>query len=273
MAARIVSNWLIRHLEQLAPTHWAESWDNVGLLLGDATHEPRRILVALDATQAVVHEAVDGGYDFLLTHHPIIYDPLKKITADTVQGRKLLALLRAGIHVYCAHTNLDVAPGGVNTVLFEKLRPLFGEAAPAPLLGEGDAPGLGLVAHLRAPMSLKELAVCIKNELALDIVRFAGAADAVAHKAGLCGGDASHPRYWQAAQAQGCQVFITGDLRYHTAQDALDAGMTLIDISHYASEVLVVDALVARLRDLAQKEKRDIIIEASRCGGQVFAPV
>lgn len=260
--------WLIDTMQEWAPLHWAEEWDNVGLLLGDTSQDVKKVLVALDATDAVVREALHESYDFIICHHPLIYDPLKKITSETVQGRKLLTLLRAGIGLYCAHTNLDKAPGGVNDCLFAKLN--FCEDI-APLVdGDSDIPGLGLVTDLPAPMPLSDFVLHVKNSLSLADIRYSGNPEAIVRRVGLCAGDASNPRYWQAALEKDCDAFITGDIRYHGAQDAREAGMALVDISHYAGEAFVIEAIVRRLREAAKAAGREIIIEATKTDGQIF---
>ena len=276
------SEWLINELETWAPTRWAEDWDNVGLLLGDKTREAKKVLIALDATDAVVREAVAGGYDLLLTHHPLIHDPLKKITAANPQGRKILSLIQAGINLYAAHTNLDKAAGGVNDCLFNKINGpdsndgggIFDVTTREPLIpGICDIPGLGLMAALRTPTTLEAFAAHIKCVMQLDDLRFAGDGTAVVRKVGLCGGDASHPRYWRAALDKGCDVFVTGDMRYHFAQDAVEAGINVVDISHYAGEVLIVEALATHLRDKAAQAGIDMTFHATRINGQVFCHI
>ncbi|MCL2189523.1 MAG: Nif3-like dinuclear metal center hexameric protein [Defluviitaleaceae bacterium] len=259
--AQVTAGRIIEVLENWAPRQWAEEWDNVGLLLGDPTQPVTKVLVALDATDAVIKEALAGGYDFLITHHPLIHDPLKKITTETVTGRKLLALARAGVGLYAAHTNLDKAPDGVNDCLFRRLH--LKDASP--LVGETDEhQGIGLVGLLAAPMPLADFAEQVKADLRLSGIRYAGDGGTIIKKAGLCGGDASHAQYWKAAQEKGCDVFITGDLRYHGVHDAVEAGITLVDISHYAGEVWIVDAIVARLKDFAP-------VFPSKTDGQIFS--
>ncbi|MCL2364666.1 MAG: Nif3-like dinuclear metal center hexameric protein [Defluviitaleaceae bacterium] len=274
----VTCEWLINELETWAPTCWAEDWDNVGLLLGDATRAVRKVLVALDATDAVVREAIAGGYDFLLTHHPLIHDPLKKITAATPQGRKILALMQTGINLYASHTNLDKAAGDVNDCLFAKIDAcethaggIFDKITRTPLIdGICDTPGLGLVAALHTPMTLQDFIAHLKRALQLTDIRYSGDPSAMICKAGLCGGDASHPRYWGAALAQDCDVFITGDMRYHNAQDAVEAGINLIDITHYAGEALIIDAITTRLRDAATHDNINLNIHATQNNGQVL---
>ena len=273
------SQWLINEMETWAPTHWAEDWDNVGLLLGDPTRNANKVLVALDATEAVVHEAVTGGYDFLLTHHPLIHDPLKKITTATPQGRKILTLIQSGINLYCAHTNLDKAANGVNDCLLSAMDGceasseggIFAQDGREPLVdGICDTPGLGWVVDLNTPIMLKNFAALLKKFLKLDDIRFSGDATAMVHKVGLCGGDASHPQYWRAAHAKGCDVFVTGDMRYHNAVDAVEAGISIVDITHYAGEVLIVETIVQRLRSAAAQANIDIAIHATQTNGQAF---
>ena len=268
----VTSEWLINELESWAPTHWAEDWDNVGLLLGDTSKVVRKVLVALDATDAVVRETVAGGYDFLLTHHPLIHDPLRKITSATPQGRKILALLQAGINLYTGHTNVDKAAGGVNDCLLDKINDcgtnggvgIFDNTTRVSLIdGFCDAPGLGLVAALRTSMTLEGFIVHIKRALQLPDIRYSGDPSVMIHKVGLCGGDASHPRYWNAALAQGCEVFITGDMRYHNAQDAVEAGINIIDITHYAGESFIIEAITTRLRDAAARDHIDLTVHAT----------
>src|SRR5689334_11051717 len=112
---------IIEALERLAPSSLALEWDNVGLLVGESNRAVNKALIALDATDQVVEEAVTKGADLIITHHPVIFHPVKRVTDQTVLGRRLLKLIKNNISVYSAHTNLDIANGGVNDVLFELL--------------------------------------------------------------------------------------------------------------------------------------------------------
>ena len=259
-------SWIIEELENWAPAEWAEDWDNVGLLVGDAKSPVSKILVALDVSEEVVAEAIAGRYDLLISHHPLIYSPLKRITADTLQGRKILSLIKSEVGLYCAHTNLDKAPGGVNDCLFAAL----GLKNPEEMLPDGSSVGLGRVGQLSNEMTLAELAAHAKNALNLPDIRFAGDGNAVIKKVGVCGGSGSDSRFLHAARQKGCDVYLTGDLRYHGVQEALEMGLKVIDITHYASEIPVVDAVVLRLRDAAEKAGKKLIIAASQANGQVF---
>lgn len=113
LSLQVIMGWL----EELAPKAVAEEWDNVGLLVGSPRQEVRRVAVALDASEAVVERAIALEADLLLVHHPLIFRPLKAVRTDLVQGRRVAEALRRNLAVYALHTNLDLAPGGVNDAL------------------------------------------------------------------------------------------------------------------------------------------------------------
>jgi dinuclear metal center YbgI/SA1388 family protein len=108
-------------MELLAPRQLAYDWDNVGLQLGDPRGTVEKILVTLDIDERVLHEAISAGADFIISHHPLIFRPLKALRTDLPVGRLIAAALAAGIRIYAAHTNLDIADGGVNDILAAQL--------------------------------------------------------------------------------------------------------------------------------------------------------
>jgi len=263
----IKTSWIINKLEEWAPSCLAEEWDNVGLLLGNDAQLVTKVLVALDATDSVIDEAIQGQFDLIITHHPLIYNPIKRITADNPLGRKLITLLKNGIGLYCAHTNLDKANGGVNDVLFERLDLLRKE----PLLETfGESSSLGRVGTLHEKMTLESLAEYVKKALSLSNVRYAGDHSRLIHKVGICAGDANGDRYLKAAYDRGCDVYITGDLRYHGVQEALEMGLCLIDITHYAGEEPIIAAIVSYLNEKAGLENLALKVQATTTNGQVF---
>jgi len=255
--------WIIQQMEEWAPISLAEEWDNCGLLIGDPKAPFKKILAALDVTDEVISEAIAGGFDFIISHHPLIYNPVKRVIADDSGGRKILTLIKHGIGCYCAHTNLDKAIGGVNDCLAERL----GIENLTPLMEEdsnADPVGIGRVGELPEVMTLSQLASHVKNSLNLPEIRYAGDPIAKIKTVGLCGGDGSGERYLKAAAKKGCEAYITGDLRYHAVQEALELGLNLLDITHYSSEVLIVDAIVRRL------SQKGAEIHATRTKGQVL---
>jgi len=289
----ITAEWIIRQFDEWAPQACAEDWDNVGLLIGDAAQPVKKILVALDATEEVINEAISGGFDFIISHHPLVYNPIKRITSVDSTGRKIIALIKNGIGCFCAHTNLDKAIGGVNDCLAEKiglgnLTPLiYCERSQISAsandkstlnsavqkfdavrgLTEGvDNLGIGRVGFLSEKMTLSQLAEHVKTALNLPSLRYSGDTNKLIKKIGICGGDGSGSRYIDAAIKQNCDVYITGDLRYHCVQEALETGIAFLDITHYGGEIPIVDEIVSRL-------KNHIEIFPSSIDGQVFTSI
>ncbi|MCL1884979.1 MAG: Nif3-like dinuclear metal center hexameric protein [Defluviitaleaceae bacterium] len=262
----ITAEWVIKQFEEWAPASYAEEWDNVGLLVGDSNQPVKKILVALDATEDVINEAVSGGFDFIISHHPLIYNPIKRVNSADSTGQKIITLIKSNIGCYCAHTNLDKANNGVNDCLAEKiglenLSPLIPEP------GDCEKPfGLGRVGFLPKELTLSELASHLKLALNLPSIRISGDSSKKIKKVALCGGDGSGSRFIEAAISQNCDAYITGDLRYHVVQEALESGITFLDITHYGGEIPIVDAIVSRL-------KPHVEIFPSSIYGQVFSSV
>jgi dinuclear metal center YbgI/SA1388 family protein len=235
---------IIREMERTAPPELAEEGDNIGLLLGDGEQEVRKVLVALDVTDAVVKDAATEGCDLIIAHHPMIYMPLKSLDFASPTPRKIRDLIKHDISVYCAHTNLDKARGGVSDCLVAALGL---EGSISPLIPEGDGVGIGRVVELPGRRSLFGLAEQAQKALNLPHIRYTGEPDKIVRKIAVCGGDGTGSRYVSAAISQGCDAYLTGDLRYHVAEDALAAGLGMVDLTHYASELPVLAYLRERL--------------------------
>jgi len=238
-------NDITQSLDMLAPIKTALDWDNVGLLIGDRQKSVQKILVALDCTNEIVDEAEQLAVDIIITHHPIIYDALKTVTTDSPTGKRIIRLIKADISLFTAHTNLDIAKGGVNDVLFNTLELTDKEHLIPP---DSDEAGLGRIGSLRTPMPLNEFASFIGQKLNLAHTRFVGDPSTMIYKTGLVCGSGSRCKYFIQAAENGCQAYITGDIKYHDTQAAKDLGLCLIDATHYASEVLIVEHLCTYLR-------------------------
>ena len=264
----ITTQWIINEMENWAPTSLAESYDNVGLLVGDASSPIKKILVALDATEAIIKEAILGNYNCIITHHPLIRDPLKSVTAADTTGHKIISLIQHNICLYAAHTNLDKAAGGVGDCLVKKI---FDEKCEKPLPAlvkepSSDLVGFGRVIILQEETTLGELLNRVKAKLGLAYIRYSGDLSTKIKKVGLCGG--SGMSFWQAAKDENCDAYITGDVRHHDALNALDAGLSLIDVTHYNGENVIVNAIVSRLREKATQDGLDLEITATSVDGQ-----
>ncbi|MEG1683222.1 MAG: Nif3-like dinuclear metal center hexameric protein [Oscillospiraceae bacterium] len=230
-----------RELFVLAPAALAESWDNVGLLLGDPDRGVTRVLVALDVTEAVADEAIAWGAELIVAHHPVMnchWSPVQSVRSDTPQGHLLCKLLRSEIAVICMHTNLDATPGGVNDALAAALR----VNDPGPL---DTATGIGRVGTLAEPLALRAFVRQVRTALRGNGLRYADAGKPVFRVAvggGACGD------FIDRAVELGCDTFVTADLGYHAFMDAKGKGINLIDAGHFPTEDVVCPVLVAYLQ-------------------------
>ena len=231
---------ILSFLDTLAPRGLAESWDNVGLLCGSGKQEVSRILVALDPFENVCREAVEVEAQLIVTHHPLIFDPLKSVTEDDPVGRCLRLLCRSDISAINAHTNLDYAPGGVN----DTLAAVLGLTAVQTILLPGK--DYGLLRHgtvERQPLG--DFLALVKRALGCPGLRYADAGKPVRHVA--VGGGACGSELKDAVRA-GCDTFVTSDVKYNQFRDAFDLGLNLIDAGHFATENPVTAVLARKLK-------------------------
>lgn len=362
---------IIDELDRIAPRYLAESWDNVGLIVGSPDQNISIIMVTLDITEDVVDRAMLANVNMIVSHHPLIFKGIKAIRTDLPQGRLIAKLIRHDIAVYAAHTNLDIANGGINDILAEKLglvdvglisssysskllklvvfipkdqaekvrdaicqagaghignysnctfstggtgtflplsgtNPFIGhegtlEQVPEvrletimpegissrvikemikahpyeevaydlyPLANEGVKYGLGRVGYLPAPMSLCELALLIKQSLGIELVKVAGAANDVVRKIAVCGG--SGACLIKSAAFSGADVLVTGDVKYHEAQEAIAAGIAIIDAGHFATENIMVEHFGQRLQEIISKGKLGIEVITDKISNDIF---
>ncbi|MAT68397.1 MAG: Nif3-like dinuclear metal center hexameric protein [Planctomycetaceae bacterium] len=232
-------------MQQLAPTELAESWDNVGLLIGDRTARVERALTCLTVTPDVVAEAIEAQASLLVSHHPLPFDPLRSITADTTVGRMLLDLIRHEIAVYSAHTAFDSARAGINQHLAIGLD----LQQIAPLTPSADDPevGAGRFGDVSEGLTLRELAQRAKAFLGLDSARIVGPEDAaVSRVAVACGSGGS---LLGAAVSAGCNGFVTGEATFHSCLSAAAADVGLVLLGHFASERFAMESLADYLGD------------------------
>lgn len=358
-------------IESKAPKHLAESWDNIGLQVGDPSHEVKKVLVSLDATNEVIDEAEAKDIDMIVTHHPLIFNPLKSINKNLPLGKKLYKLIKKDISLYVAHTNFDITSGGINDILAQKLglkeiQPLQitsidslkklvvfvpkghedrirtalasagagwignyshctfqveGTGTFMPLKGsepfigeigrlekveeyrletivhesklnkavraiisshpyeevaydvysldnEGRPFGLGRVGRLPHKVTLKELIEMVKNVMEVDIVKVAGNLRTEVDKVAICGGSGASAIH--QAHFKGSQVLITGDVKYHQAQEAVGLGLSIIDIGHWESERFAVAALCEIIKKGLEDLKSKTEVLQSETEGKVF---
>ncbi len=355
---------LVRIINALAPPRLAESWDHVGLQIGDRNWPVRKVCTALDPLPEVVADACAKEVDLLVTHHPLFFKPIHSIDCASPQGRIVEMAVAHKLAIFCAHTNLDSVAGGVNDVLADRLGlsqrrvldapadanlsklvvftpathvkaildVLFDmdagrlgnyscctfrcegigtflpgtDASPAvgrvgalsevqenrieilvdrdgvgmlvkaiqavhpyetmaydiyPLAGGHPHAGLGRIGTLPAALPLNALARQFKSALNLSVVKVVGPEDMTIESVAICSGSGSS--LLKAAIAAGAQAYVSGDLGYHTARDAQQAGIGLIDVGHFGSEQPIVDAFAGSIRRAIDAAGLTVVVDAS----------
>ena len=222
-------------INERAPFETQLGFDNSGLLVGDPAQEVSGVHFALDLTHRVIDEAIANGVNLIVTHHPVMFSPIKRLVETDLQTTMLCRLIRANISLIAAHTNLDQAIGGCNDVLAE-------------VIGLTDIVGEGFVrvGRLARPMAANELAAHISKVLG-DVVRVMGDASTMLEKVGMCSGSGAEE--WPVAAAMGAQAFLTGEVKHHIALEAADAGIVMFEAGHHATEEPGIFALANALQN------------------------
>ncbi|WP_175639788.1 Nif3-like dinuclear metal center hexameric protein [Metabacillus schmidteae] len=361
---------VIQLFEQFSPKSLAVEGDKIGLQIGTLNKKIEHVMVTLDVVESVVDEAIEKKVDLLIAHHPPIFRPMKNMITDTAYGKMIEKCIKHDIAVYAAHTNLDVANGGVNDLLAEALqlkdvevliptyedelkklvvyipssyekdlRIALGEAGAGhigeysyctfategegsflpldnanPYIGEkgkieyvqeskvetvfpaslqkkviqamlkvhpyeevaydiypveqkGQIMGLGRVGYVESELSLQEFAVHVKNSLGVERVRMVGNPDDKVKKVAVLGGDGN--KYIQQAKMKGADVYITGDLYFHVAQDALMLNLNVIDPGHHVEKVMI-EGTAKKLGNLCKEHRFDVNIFGSQVDTNPF---
>ncbi len=236
---------IIKILDKVAPFALAEEWDNCGLMVGDPEQDVLKVMVALDPTLAVIAAAAES--DLIITHHPLFFGPIQALDLSEPLGRKVAMLMQNRTALVAMHTNLDKAAGGVADQLALKLG-----------LQGLEQEGFLRTGRLKQPEVLKAWVKKLGTEFN-SVPRVVDGGRAVS-MVGLCPG--SGMEFWRQAHAYGCDTFVTGDVKYHQALEAREAGMNVVDLGHFASEELVIKPLAERLRahnlDVRPYEAHDI---------------
>lgn len=305
---------IIDILENEFPSSIAESWDNVGHILGYRDDIINKVQVSLDLTESVINNAIENGVDLIITHHPPIFKAIHKINDGTILGKKILKLIRHGINLYTLHTNLDGARDGLNQYVAEKLggnnikimeelkEELFkmeirikkdikdasfeklitsenlivsedenflktecngnrdymnfissklGKEADFNIIKlenkKNTQEGTGRIFGIEGNYDIESYADKVKTLFDLDHVRIVKSNSKEIKKVAVVNG--SGASFWKKALKMKADLFITGDLKYHDALDAFEAGLNLIDIGHYESEHFFNELIIKKLND------------------------
>lgn len=234
-------------LTELFPRSLSVQWDNDGIMASRNTRaEVRRVLVALDPTDAAVRYAADNGFDTLLVHHPLIFKPLKSVAPDACVGRRVVSAIIDGVSVISLHTRLDSGDGGVNDTLLKTLG-----FEPDGVFGDDEHGTMARYAEI-PPIGAGELASLIKDKLGSDCVRLTGDPHRTVHRLGVCGGGGGG--LLDAATSVGCDVFLTGECGYNKSQNAAEDGLITIEAGHFFTEAPVCGVLAYLAESLAGAE-------------------
>lgn len=236
-------------IENTYPKHAALEWDNVGLLAGRVDKNIKKIHIALDATDEVIDRAIEAKADMLITHHPLLFSPIKSITDEHFIGARLVRLIQHDIAYYAMHTNYDV----------HGMAQLSGD-----ILGLQDAvalevteaeEGIGRVGCLNKRMSLQDCCELVKEKFQLEHVRVFGNLKRMVQRVAICPG--SGKGMAPIALEKGADVLVTGDISHHEGIDALANGLAMIDAGHYGLEYIFIDDVASYL----EKNIKNVEIE------------
>ena len=248
---------LLNVLQSFVPDTLAESWDNVGLLVGSPEQGVKRVLTALDPCISQVHEAVSRSCDVLLTHHPIIFHPLKSLRTDTPIGSFLAEAIKANLTVIACHTNLDSIAGGVSYTLAQGV----GLTEIKPLIPSRNAIdcGLGCMGHYVHPLTANELLDRLDIFCQTPWILEAGPRPHNITRVAVCGGSGSSLA--AAAFDLGADAYVTSEIKHDVARWAEEARFWLIDAGHFSTENPVVAVLAKRLQHELMNRELAITVE------------
>lgn len=232
-------NDILLYLEHFAPYELSESWDNVGLLVGNRCNKVSKVLCTLDVTENVIQEAAQLGAQLIVAHHPLIFTSLQSVTEDTITGRVVRKAILADVSVICMHTNADCAEGGVNDALAAalKLQNVVNMCA-------GENGMLGRVGDLTTCMEAGAFAQYVKQALHAGGVRYVDGKKMI-HRVAVGGGACG--KMMDAAIAKNADAFVIGDSSYDLMQRAEALGLTLVDAGHFPTENPVAAVFATRI--------------------------
>ena len=224
-------NEIYDYINEIAPFDTALSFDNVGLLIGNQNISVSKVLLALDITSSVCDEAKSIGANLIISHHPVIFKPLKNIEFNSI----IASLIKNNISAICAHTNLDISKIGVNFQLAKKLK-LYDLSS---LTFEEDKP-IGLVGSLKNEMEAKEFASFVKEKLECSGIRYTRVNDKI-KKVAVCSG--SGGSFIGNAYEKSADAFVTGEIKHSDILKANEFGISIVDTGHYKSENVIIEPL------------------------------
>ncbi|HHU24565.1 MAG: Nif3-like dinuclear metal center hexameric protein [Bacilli bacterium] len=243
---------LLEYLLKLFPLDLAMDFDHgkLGLQIGSINNPIKKVILTLDVTEEVIEEANQKGANVIISHHPFIFEPLLQINYDSPLGKKIKKLITNDLNVINLHTNLDVASGGMNDFLAQRLG--LKDIEPADIISSNQVLRTGLI----EPIALELFVKSVQKAFNEEVVRYAGNPNQVITKVGIVGGSGSTEI--SEALALGCDCFITGEIKHHSALLSKETNISLIEVSH-SVEALYLNHLKEKLN----KAFPDLTIETT----------
>lgn len=244
-------NDIFEYLKGLYPIELAMDWDNSGFLLGRGDKEVKTILVVLDITNDVLDYAIEKKIDLIISHHPIIFSSVKRITGDTLLGNYILRILENNISVISMHTNFDIANGGMADIAEQKL--LLSNTKPLEVTAtiEGKELGVGKIGDLKKAVSFDELLNLIKETFDLKNLTVFGRENIKGKIKRIAISPGSGRGMYKYALGE-ADVLITGDITHHEGLDAANEGMCIIDATHYGLEHVFIERISNDLKKYSE---------------------
>lgn len=243
---------IMAKLEELSPAHFAQNWDNVGLLVGRPEKEVKSVYITLDATDEAIEEAVRLGADMVISHHPMIFKGIKQVRGDNFIGRRIIRLAQNDMSYFAMHTNFDIM--GMADAAADELKLRNREVLETTYEDEISTEGFGRFGTLPHIMTLRECAVFVKESFGISKVRVFGNEDEEVEKAAVCPG--SGGSMIDAAVSLNADVYITGDIDHHEGIDAVAKGISVIDAGHFGIEKI----FVPYMRDYVKRELPGLLV-------------
>lgn len=239
---------ILNNLLKAMPKELAMSWDNVGLLAGSSEKEVENIVVCLDVSEKLIEKAISLKADLIVSHHPLIFSPIKNVTDETSVGKRLVSLIKNDISYIALHTNYDIAAGCMSDLVAERIG-LKGEPLEKTASIEEEDVGIGKVGDLEKSLKISEIAKLVKERFNLPHLRvFDSGEDRLISRIAISPG--SGKGMYKAAYEKRASLLISGDISHHDAVDALELGVATIDAGHYGLEHIFIADMAQRLKDM-----------------------
>lgn len=251
---------IAREIEKKAPKFLMESYDNVGMMVGDEDKEVKKVLLALDCTKNVIKEAKEKKVDLIVTHHPLLFKKPKSIVKGDLTGDKIIELIKEDISLYSCHTNLDSAREGINESIVKMLGFETYKIIEPNVVRNYEGGGIGRIVKLKEEILLDDLINIIKEKLNIKNMRVARGCEKISRIAIING---SGQDYFFKAKMLGADCVITGDTTYHFVSDFKEMGISIIDAGHFGTEFNVYIHTLEFLKDMF-KDVGFIISEESK---------